>query len=154
MTVHGPAFSLTIKDVCRALGGASRSRVHAWTKLPPFSSVETSERSARRFDMTDVLTLAALQKLEDVYGVRSSHLGQLSAGIHQYLSEPKAAGGDELVFVRLRDGLAQGLDGKLISEPGWILNVAEERERMNVFLGIAPPQRELPLMVSLAGHAP
>lgn len=153
MAVPGPTFSLTIKDVCKALGGLNRSRVHAWTKLPPFSFIETSERSARRFDMTDVLTLAALQKLEDVYGVKSRQLGQLSAGIHHYLGEPKPAGYDELIFVRLKDGLARSLDAEPINEPGWVLDVAEERGRINVFLGIAPPQRQLPLMVSVSGRA-
>lgn len=152
MTVQDRAFSLTVKDVCNALGGANRSRVHAWMKLPPFSSVETSERSARKFTVTDVLTLAALQKLEDVYGIKSRHLGHLSAGIHQYLSEPRAAGSEELVFVRLEDGVVRQLDAGPVSEPGWVLDIAEERERMNVFLGIAPPQRELALMVGMTGR--
>lgn len=147
------AFSLTVKDVCQALGGVSRSRVHAWTRLPPFSSVETSERSARRFNVADVLTLAALQKLEDVYGIKSRHLGHLSAGIHQYLAEPKTVSFNGLLFVRLEDGLTRSLDTVAVTEPGWVLDMAEERERMNVFLGIAPPQRELALMVGMLGRA-
>lgn len=146
-------FSLTVKDVCQALGGVSRSRVHTWTQLPPFSLMETSERSARRFNVSDVLTLAALKKLEDVYGIKSRHLGHLSAGIHQYLAEPRSAGSDQLLFVRLEDGSTRSLDSAPVSEPGWILDIAEERERMNVFLGIAPPQRELALMVGMLGRA-
>ena len=146
-------FSLTVKDVCQALGGVSRSRIHAWTRLPPFSAVETSERSARKFNVADVLTLAALKKLEDVYGVRSRHLGLLSAGIHLYLAEPKTAGSHELLFVRLNDGIARSLDVAPVTEPGWVLDIAEERERMNLFLGISSPQRELSLMVGMPGRA-
>lgn len=147
------ALSLTVKDVCQALGGVSGSRVHAWTRLPPFSSVETSERSARRFDVADVLTLAALQKLEDVYGIKSRHLGHLSAGIHRYLAEPKTVGSDELIFIRLEDGVARSLDTDAVTEPGWVLDITEERERMNVFLGIVPRQRELVLMVGMPRRA-
>lgn len=143
--------SFTVKDVCQALGSVSRSRVHAWTRLPPFSSVETSERSARRFDLTDLLTLAALQKLEDVYGIKSRQLTQLSAGIHQYLAAPKVAGTSELVFVSLEEGIARSLDSAPVSEPGWVLDMAEERERVNVFLGVAPPQRQLALMAAVPG---
>ncbi len=147
------AFSFTVKDICQALNGVCRSRVHAWTRLPPFSSVETSERSARRFDVADLLALAVLQKLEDVYGVKSRQLGHLSAGIRQYLTEPKTIGPDELIFIRLKDGMVRSLSSTPISEPGWVLDMAEERERINVFLGIAPPQRQLALVADMSARA-
>lgn len=129
----------------------SRSRVHAWTKLPPFSLTETSERSARRFDVTDILTLAALLKLEDIYGIKSRHLCHFSDGIHRYLAQPKVVRTNELIFVGLKDGAVRNLDTSLVSEPGWILDITEERERINVYLGIAPPQRELALIASVQG---
>lgn len=145
------SLTFTVKDVCHALGDLSRSRVHAWTRLPPFALTETSERSARRFDVTDMLTLATLQKLEDVYGIKSRHLGHFSEGIHRYLAQPRAINTDELIFVSLNDGTVRNLDAALISEPGWILDIAEERERINVFLGIAPLQRQLALVASMQG---
>lgn len=143
--------SFTVKDICHAFGDVSRSRVHAWTRLPPFALTETSERSARRFDVTDMLTFAALLKLEDVYGIKSRYLGHFSEGIHRYLAQPKAIGADELIFVSLKDGAVRNLDTASISEPGWILDIAEERDRINVFLGIAPPQRQLAFVASVQG---
>lgn len=145
------ALTFTVKDVCHALGDVSRSRVHAWTRLPPFALMETSERSARRFDVTDILTLAALQKLEDIYGTKSRHLSHFSENIHRYLAQPKSVSTDELIFVSLNDGTVRHLDAASVSEPGWILDIAEERERINVFLGIAPPQRQLALVASMQG---
>lgn len=145
------ALTFTVKDVCHALGDVSRSRVHTWTRLPPFALMETSERSARRFDVTDMLTLAALQKLEDIYGIKSRHLGHFSEGIHRYLAQPRAISTGELIFVSLNDGTVWNLDAASVNEPGCILNIAEERERINVFLGIAPPQRQLALVASMQG---
>lgn len=145
------ALTFTVKDVCHALGDVSRSRVHAWTRLPPFSLKATSERSARRFDVTDMLTLAALQKLEDVYGIKSRHLGHLSEGIHRYHAQPKVISAGELIFVALDGGVVRNLDAASVSEPGWILDIAEERERINIFLGIAPPQRQLAFVASVQG---
>ena len=145
------SLTFTIKDVCHALGDVSRSRVHTWTRLPPFALIETSERSARRFDVTDMLTLAALQKLEDVYGIKSRHLGHFSEGIHRYLAQPRAISTGELIFVSLNDGTLSNLEAASVNEPGYILNIAEERERINVFLGIAPPQRQLALVASMQG---
>lgn len=146
------AFSFTVKDICQALNGVCRSRVHAWTRLPPFSAMETSERSARRFDVADLLAFAVLQRLEDVYGIKSRHLSRFSAGIHQYLMEPKALGADELIFIRLKDGNVRRLSLTLICEPGWILDMAEVRERINVFLGIAPPQRQLAFVADMSAR--
>lgn len=113
--------------------------------------METSERSARRFDVTDLLTLAALQKLEDVYGIKSRHLGHFSEGIHRYFVQPMAISTDELIFVSLNGRTVRNLDNACASEPGWILDIAEERERINVFLGVAPPQRQLALVASMLG---
>lgn len=113
--------------------------------------METSERSARRFDVTDILTLAALQKLEDIYGTKSRHLSHFSESIHRYLAHPKAVSTEELIFVSLNDGTVRNLDSASADEPGWILDIAEERERINVFLGITPPQRQLALVASMQG---
>ncbi len=145
------ALSFTVKDVCCALDGISRSRVHTWTRLSPFSLMQIAERSARRFSVTDMLTLAALQKLEEVYGIKSSYLGRFSEGIHRYLSQPKAVAGGEYVFVRMNDGAVLSLEDVSVNEPGLILDMAEERERINVYLGITPPQRELALVASVQG---
>lgn len=145
------AFSFTIKDVCHALGNVSRSRVHTWTRLPPFALMETSERSARRFDVTDLLALAVLQQLEDVYGVKSRHLGRFSEGIHRYLAHPRAIHPNELIFVSLNGATVCSLSAASVSEPGWILDISEVRDRINVFLGIAPPQRQLALIAGMQG---
>lgn len=145
------ALTFTVKDVCHALGDISRSRVHAWTRLPPFALMETSERSARRFDVTDMLTLAALKKLEDIYGFKSRHLSSFSEGIHRYLAQPRAISTNELIFVSLNDGTVWNLEAASANEPGCILNIAEEREQIHAFLGIAPPQRQLALVASMQG---
>lgn len=147
------SLSFTVKDVCSALGGLCRSRAHAWTQLPPFSLIETTERSARRFDIADLLAMAVLQTLEDRFCVKSRLLGRLSGGIHRYLSEPKAVSAEEWVFIRLEDGMTRRIDAAPICEPGWVLDMAEERNRINVYLGIAPPQRELPLVADVLVQA-
>lgn len=113
--------------------------------------MQTFERSARRFNVTDLLTLAALQKLEDVYGIKSNHLGHFSEGLHRYLAQLKAVKSGELVFVRMNDGVVLSLEAVSVNEPGLILDIAEERERINVYLGITPPQRELALVASVQG---
>ena len=125
------ALSFTVKDICHALGDVSRSRVHAWTQLPPFSLIETSERSARRFDVTDMITLAALLKLEDVYGIKSRHLGHFSEGIHRYLAQPKSIDTNELVFV--------GLKLNTVSGAG-----TETRELLEKRIHLLSPARLLP----------
>jgi len=115
--------------------------------------METMERSARHFTMADLLTMAVLQILEDKFLIKSRLLGQLSAGIHRYLQEPKPASTEEWVFVRLADGDTTRVESVIIEDLGLVLDVAEERRRINVYLGIASPQRELALVADMLARA-
>ena len=56
-----------------------------------------------------------------------------------------------VLIVRMNDGVARNLESLSVYESGLILDIAEERERINIYLGIAPPQRELALVASVQG---
>jgi len=146
--------AFTVKDVCAALDGVSRSRVHGWVQFPPFSAIPSQERSARRFSRADLLTFSVLCTLEDRFGARSTQLAQVSAGIHAYLSTPQPTGTDDWLFVPLTNGPARPVRGRAITEAGWVIDLAPERERIDGYLGILPPQRELPLMGSVGRAGP
>ncbi len=148
----GHAF--TAKDVCAALGGISRSRVHAWTQLPPFSDIPTQERSARRFNKADLLTFSVLLTLEEQFGARSPLLAKVSNSIHQYLSAPHQTSFEEWVFIPLAGATTRSAQFQPVTEIGWIIDLAQERERIDFYLGVTPPQRQLPLMAGLGQAAP
>lgn len=143
-------ISFTIKDVCLALGGISRSRVHTLARLPPFSTMETFERSARRFTSADLLTFAVIQSLEDEYCLRHRLLSRFSPCIHQYLSIPRNSELTELVFLRLRDGMVMLIDNA--HEAGFIVDISRERARINSYLGVTTSQWQLPLMTSIGAQ--
>ena len=142
------AKSFTAKDACAALG-VSRSRLHQWAQLPPFSERPTRERSARRFSRADMLTFAVMHTMEDAFGVKSKDLGGVSAKIHEYLNAPQVITFEELVFIPLETGDAQVVEGQAVKGAGWVIDMAKERERVDVYLGVRPPQREFPLMTEL-----
>jgi len=54
-----------------------------------------------------------------------------------------------LVFILLRDSQVRPIQARPVNEPGWVIDVARERERIDVYLDIAPPQRELPLITGV-----
>lgn len=149
-----PSYIFTAKDVCAALEGVSRSHVHTWAQLSPFSATPTHERSARRFSKADILTFAVLHTLEKRFGAKINQLAQVSAGIHHYLSLPRQTSTEEWVFVPLNGGPARPVQPQPIVETGWIVDMAYERERIDIYLGIAPPQRELPLMAGIGQVGP
>ena len=40
-----------------------------------------------------------------------------------------------------------------IESAGWVVDVTKERERIDVYLGVRPPQQEFPLMTGVkSGH--
>jgi hypothetical protein len=144
----------TVKDVCAALGGISRSRVHAWVQFPPFSAMPSQERSARRYSRVDLLTFALLHTMEEQFGARRVQLAGVATGIRDYLSAPHPMGKDDWLFIPLADASARPVHEKPITEAGWVMHLARERERVDRYLGVLPPQRELPLMADVGQASP
>ncbi|ERS86186.1 hypothetical protein Q672_14965 [Marinobacter sp. EVN1] len=146
--------SFTAKDVCAALGGISRSRLHMWAQLPPFCDRPTRERSARRFTKADLITFAALQTLEDTLGMKRRDVQRVSAAVHRYVSAPRQAPGAELIFIP-QENLDEGeavylLRGQNPTGLGWVVDMSKERERIDWYLGLECSQRELPLITNIA----
>lgn len=146
-----PVF--TVKDVCASLGDISRSRVHTWAQLPPFDGRSTHERSARRFTKADLVTMSVLAQFEEQFGVKGERFARISAGIHQYLQTPRTGASEEWVFIRLEDGDTRPLHAESIDGAGWVLDLAPARERIDVYLGVAPEQRELTLVADVKRSA-
>lgn len=141
--------SFTTKDVCAALGGISRSRLHTWAQLPPFSERPTCERSARRYTKADLLTFAVLQTLEDVFGMKRGGMGSVSEAIYHYVSAPRQAPIEEWVIIPVDEGAVRVVQERRIATPGWVVDMARERERIDLYLGFTPPQQELPLITGI-----
>lgn len=142
------AKSFTAKDACAVLG-VSRSRLHQWAQLPPFSERPTRERSARRFSRADMLTFAVLHTLDDAFGVKSRDLAGVSARIHEYLNAPRHIPYEELVFIPVANGEVHAVEEQTIAGAGWVIDMTKERERIDVYLGVRPPQQEFPLMTDI-----
>lgn len=140
--------SFTAKDVCAALD-ISRSRLHQWAQFPPFSERPTRERSARRFGRADMLTFAVLQTLENAFGIKSRDLAEVPARIYKYLTAPRQIPHEEWIFIPLKSGEARTTQEQAIASAGWIIDMTKERERIDVYLGVRPPQQELPLMTDV-----
>lgn len=141
--------SFTAKDVCGALGGISRSKLHLWAQLTPFCDRPSRERSARRYTKADLLTLAVLHALEEFFDVKLSGRDCVSAAIHQYVRSPRYALEEEWIFIPLDGGAAYSVQDQKITAPGWVVDVARERERIDIYLGLTPPQQELPLISNI-----
>lgn len=141
--------SFTAKDVCGALGGISRSKLHLWAQLAPFCDRPSRERSARRYTKADLLTLAVLHTLEESFDVKLSGRDCVSAAIHQYVRSPRYALAEEWIFIPLDGGAAYSVQDQKIIALGWVVDVARERERIDIYLGLTPPQQELPLISNI-----
>lgn len=139
--------TFTIKDVCQALGIKNRSRVQHWVQLPPFSSRPSQARSARRFSKADLLAFAVFQLLEDEYFVKGKSLVHVSLGIHDYLSRPHPVLAEERVVVSLRqEGRVQVLETVTDVPTGFVLELSRIRDHIDMYLGVAPLQHEMPLI--------
>jgi hypothetical protein len=135
-------LKLTVKDICAALG-VPRHRVRAWTQLPPFRDQPTNARSARRFDILELLLMAILQSLEDNYGIRHSALEKAAPAIMRFLSRPRDSNDGDSAYLDISSWQMQPVTPELALHAGLIIDVERERERVVKFLGLGPVQGEL-----------
>lgn len=141
----------TIKDVSQLLGERKRSRVQQqWTKLPPFADRPTHERSARRFTRADLLTFVVFDVLEERFFVKVHSLGRISRGVHEFLQQPWSAHADGRVLLDLENGQVAPFS-ESDARQGFLVDLTPIRERVDVFLGLVPEQREIPLSVGASG---
>ena len=96
-----------------------------------------------------MLTFAVLQTLEDAFGMKSRDLAEAPARIYQYLNTPRQIPHEEWVFIPLESGEAYAVQEQAIASAGWIIDMTKERDRIDVYLGVRPPQQELPLMTDV-----
>lgn len=141
----------TSKDICGALGGISRSRLHKWSQLPPFVTRPTRERSARRFNKSDILTMAVIKFMEDNLGVERKFLPNVSKSIHDLLCKPNSSQYQEWLFVPLAGKSSLVNDGNFKPTAGWVIDLTSIRLGIDTYFGISQPQQELALITSMGG---
>jgi hypothetical protein len=90
-----------------------------------------------------------LQSLEDFLGIRRGDMGSVPAAVHHYIRAPRQASLEEWVFIPRDEGIVRLALGQGIASPGWVVDMARERERIDLYLGLTPPQRELPLITDV-----
>ncbi len=60
---------------------------------------------------------------------------------------------EEWIFIPQDEGGVRLIQGQNIDSPGWVVDMARERERIDLYLGLTPSQRELPLITDVkSGH--
>lgn len=145
-------LKLTTKDICAALG-VPKHRVRGWTRLPPFCDRPVHARSARRYDPLDLLLMAIVQSLEDVYGVRSSVLLRATPAIMRFLCRPRESHHDAIVYLDILKWEMQVMTPGLPIQAGFIIDVERERRRVAEFLGLRHVQGDLPLGLVVVNQA-
>ena len=136
-------LKLTRKDICSALQ-VPEHRMRAWMEREPFKSRATSARKARVFDTTDLTLLAIAQTLEDRYKLRGDGLDKILPGLNTHLRGPQSAK-EGYIFINICDWNIQDASSGTYLEPGLLIDVLPDQERVTRYLGLTQPQAELAL---------
>ncbi len=143
----------TRKDVCTALC-VDDHRVRQWMNHAPFAERPATPRSPRRFDLQDLVLLALACDLEERYGLKGRVFGRVLPALDAYLRRPRSPKPDERIVLSVESWQVEDI---LPSSPlvaGFIIDVAKARERIGLFLGVVPIQRELALGPGRARYLP
>lgn len=136
-------LKLTRKDICSALQ-VPEYRIRTWMERKPFSSRTTAERKARVFDATDLMLLAIAQTLEDQYKLRGEGLDNILPALNAFLRRPQSTNAG-LLFINIRDWSVDDAFSGTYLEPGLLIDVLPDQERVTRYLGLTPAQAELAL---------
>lgn len=80
-------------------------------------------------------------------------MGSVSEAIYHYVRAPRQAPLEEWVIIPVDEGAVHLVQEQHIDTPGWVVDMARERERIDLYLGLTPPQQELPLITGImSGH--
>mgnify|MGYP000267100964 CR=1 FL=1 len=136
-------LKLTRKDICSALQ-VPEHRIRTWMVREPFRSRSTAARKARTFDATDLMLLAIAQTLEDQYKLRGEGLDNVLPVLSTFLRRPQHTYAG-LLFINVRDWSVEDASSDTYLEPGLLIDVLPDQERVTRYLGLTPAQAELAL---------
>src|SRR5690606_5193272 len=93
----------------------------------------------------DLLILAIAQTLEDQFMFRGDGLDAALPALERFLRRPQHHRASEFIFINTNNWSIEFLVKEIDREPGIVLDVSQERQRISRFLGFAPAQEELAL---------
>jgi len=89
--------------------------------------------------------LALAYDMEERYGLKGRIFGRVLPALDAYLRRPRSTQSDECVVLEVETWRIAELQPGASLPAGFIIDVARARERIGLFLGLVPMQRELPI---------
>ena len=123
------------------VGGDGRAHLHRIDHLRRHG-LAVADRALNAIVVFDVL--------EERFFVKVHSLGRISRGVHEFLQQPWSAHADGRVLLDLENGQVAPFS-ESDARQGFLVDLTPIRERVDVFLGLVPEQREIPLSVGASG---
>lgn len=135
-------INLTAQDVCQVLQ-VERHALRRWLEgLPVYAEQPTRARSARRFDMADLIFLSAVLELETRYGLGLATIARFDADL---LETVRGQGlGLQFLFLDIETASCSQLDAGLPARPGIVLDLGPAYQRVASAFRVPTPFPELP----------
>jgi len=141
---NSTVLKLTRKDICAALQ-VPEHRIRAWMARQPFKARSTAARKARAFDVTDLILLAITQTLEDKYHLKGNGLDSILPALNNFLRRPQYSNESGMLFINTQNWSIQTATPEIYREPGIVIDILPDQERVTRYLGLTPAQAELAL---------
>lgn len=139
------AIQLTAQDVCQALH-IERHVLRRWLGgLQVFSQRPTRARSARRFDMADIVFLSAVLELETAYGLSLTTISRFDVSLHEALRGTSL--GARFLFLDLGERRCVPVDERTAPRPGITLDLEPVFRRVSAAFAVPTAFPELPFAI-------
>lgn len=136
------SIRLTSQAICEVLR-IERHTLRRWLDgVPLFAEQPTRARSARRFDMADVLLLSAVHELEARYGLSLAVICRFAPALHEALQGRDF--GRQYLFLDLTDDQCFSPEDGAIARPGIMLDLRPVYQRVAAAFSVPTLSPELP----------
>lgn len=145
-------ITFTAKDICAALN-IPKHQLRNWTeKLYPFSNMETNERSARKYKLSDLQFLAVIDYLDVSFGVSVNRLKPISKELSELINKPATNNcSQNLLYICINNECCKWINVEYRCEEGIVIDVNNAYTKVNEYLGLSPKQVEMQLGLLMVG---
>ncbi|KUJ74383.1 hypothetical protein AVO42_02945 [Thiomicrospira sp. XS5] len=139
------------KDIREALA-IKTSQFRTWVEnLPPHSNMVKHERSAVKYDFSDLIYFFVIKHITDTYGISTSSLSKVSQEIYSSLRSPQSIKHRTFLLVDFSNRSCKKLlQDKQIDAEGIVIDLQPIHEQLLKYLGVVPEQKQNELPFGLA----
>ncbi|MCU7940859.1 MAG: hypothetical protein KZQ74_01405 [gamma proteobacterium symbiont of Bathyaustriella thionipta] len=138
-------ITLKTKDICEALE-VGRHQLRSWVdNLAPYSNRTKKERSACKYDSSDLLYFSVVKHMIEKFSLPLSFIAGFSEALYFCIREPQSLTSHPFIFITDQGESCTRITLDKVSQEGIVVDLQPAQLHIYQFLGLSTQQTQLQL---------